>query len=76
MKMSRIAAEPNRKRKVARRFSENMASHLVNEAVRSIHYGQLLNANRCVLAALRFHSYGLFSRIVRGLSIRPQTQTF
>ena len=76
IKMSRIAAmEPARKQKVARQFSENMASHLVNEAVRSIHYGKLLSANRCVLAALRYHPYGLFSRMARELSMRTRTQS-
>ena len=61
-------AEPVKRRAVAKRFSENMASHLVNEARRSISCGELLNANRCLFAAIRFHPSGLISRLRREVS--------
>lgn len=68
-RMSRLVeAPPTMRRKVARQFSQNMASHLACEALRSLSYGQVLSANRCVLAALRFHSHGLVSRAMRALS--------
>jgi glycosyltransferase involved in cell wall biosynthesis len=67
MKMPRVADAPRAmRRKVARQFSQNMASHLACEALRSLSYGQVLSANRCVLAALRFHSHGLVHRVLRG----------
>jgi len=70
-RMARVAeAPPAMRRKVARQFSQNMASHLACEALRSLSYGQVLSANRCVLAALRFHSYGLAGRALRALSGR------
>ena len=69
LKMPKIeAAEPDRKRRAIRQFSENMASHLVNEAIRSVSCGELINANRCLLTAVRFHSRGLLSRVAREFS--------
>ena len=69
LKMSRVAEAPSQmKRKAARQFSQNMASHLACAALRSLSYGQVLGANRCVLTALRFHSAGLVRRAFRGVS--------
>jgi glycosyltransferase involved in cell wall biosynthesis len=71
LKMSRVAEAPLKmRRRTARQFSQNMASHLANEALRCLSYGQVLNANRCVLAALRFHSHGLAGRALRELTGR------
>lgn len=53
------AAAATVRRKASRQFSENMASHLVCEAARSLSYGGMRRANRCLLAALRFHAPGL-----------------
>jgi hypothetical protein len=75
LKMSRVVeAPPGMRRKVARQFSQNMASHLACEALRSLSYGQVLGANRCVLAALRFHSQGLVGRAFCGLSGRNESE--
>jgi glycosyltransferase involved in cell wall biosynthesis len=71
LRMPRVAeASQAVKRKAARRFSENMASHLATEAVRSLSRGQVTRANRCVIGALRHHSRGLTSRVLRELSGR------
>lgn len=71
LKMTRVAEAPlQMRRKAARQFSQNMASHLACEALRSLSYGQVLSANRCVLAALRFHPYGLADRALRKLRLR------
>jgi glycosyltransferase involved in cell wall biosynthesis len=68
LKMSRVAeAPPSMRREAARQFSQNMASHLACEALRSLSYGQVLSANRCVLAALRFHPHGIAGRALRKL---------
>lgn len=58
------------RRRVSRRFSQNMASHLAWEAVRSLSCRQVLRANRCLFAALRFHPGGLASRALFELSGR------
>src|ERR1041385_5482700 len=69
LKMPRVAqASPAVRRKAGRRFSQNMASHLASEALRSLSRGQLKRANRCVIAALRHHSPGLAWRLLRVLS--------
>ena len=69
--MSRVAEAPRAmRRKVSRQFSQNMASHLVWEAFRSFSHGQIGRANRCVLAALRFHPGGLAGRALSELSGR------
>jgi cellulose synthase/poly-beta-1,6-N-acetylglucosamine synthase-like glycosyltransferase len=65
-------ASPAVRRKAARRFSQNMASHLASEALRSLSRGQVMRANRCVVAALRHHSPGLAGRLLRKLSDRHQ----
>ena len=73
MRMSRAAqASPVVRRRAARRFSQNMASHLVSEAVRSLSCGQVMRANHCVVAALRNHSHGIAWRLLRKLSDRRQ----
>jgi glycosyltransferase involved in cell wall biosynthesis len=69
LKMSRVAlASKAARRKVSRQFSQNMASHLAWEAVRSFSCGQLGRANRCVVAALRLHPRGLAWRALTELS--------
>ncbi len=69
MRMSRAAhASAVVRRRAARRFSQNMASHLVSEALRSLSCGQVMRANHCVVAALRNHSHGLAWRVLRKLS--------
>ena len=74
LKMSRVGEAPSRmRRKAARQFSQNMASHLACEALRSLSYGQVLTANRCVLAALRFHARGLVSRALHEFTFRIPT---
>ena len=66
LKMSRVAEAPaTLRRKATRQFSRNMASHLACEALRSLSYGELLSANRCVLAALRLHSQGVIACALR-----------
>jgi len=73
MRMSRAAqASPVVRRRAARRFSQNMASHLVSEAVRSLSCGQVMRANHCIVAALRNHSHGIAWRLLRKLSDRRQ----
>ena len=69
--MPRVAqAAPVVRRQAARRFSQNMASHLANEAIRALSRGQVMRANHCVIAALRHHSPGLAWRLLRTLSNR------
>jgi glycosyltransferase involved in cell wall biosynthesis len=73
LRMPRVAqASPAMRRKAARRFSQNMASHLASEAIRSLSRGQVMRANHCVVAALRHHSPGLAWRVLRKLSDRRQ----
>ena len=69
MKLPRaIAAPAGLRRNAAREFSQNMASHLVWEAGRSLSCGQVTRASRCLIAALRFHTKGLAWRTWRGIS--------
>ena len=69
LKMPRVAeGSPAARRKAARRFSQNMASHLASEALRSLSRGQVMRANRCVVAALRHHSRGLAWGLLRKVS--------
>ena len=71
LKMPRVIHAPARKRReVSRQFSQNMASHLANEAIRSLSSGQVMRAKSCIVAALRLHSRGLAWRAVRELSTR------
>ena len=68
LQMPRVTqASRAERREAAKRFSQNMASHLGWEAVRSLSDWQLLRANRCAVAALRFHSAGLTWRVLREL---------
>jgi hypothetical protein len=55
---------------VWRQFSENMASHLVYEAARSLSYWQIKRANRCLVAALRYHAFGLATCLLHAVSSR------
>jgi hypothetical protein len=69
MKMPRVAqADPKVRRQTKRQFSQNMASHLVLEVTRSLSYGNLMDANRCVALALRLHARGLAWRALRQVS--------
>ena len=69
MRMSRAAeVSPVVRRRAARQFSQNMASHLVTEALRSFSCGQVMRANHCIIAALRNHSHGIAWRVLRKLS--------
>ena len=73
LRMPRVAqASPAVRRKAARQFSQNMASHLASEAIRSLSRGQVMRANHCVVAALRHHSPGLAWRVLHKLSDRRQ----
>jgi glycosyltransferase involved in cell wall biosynthesis len=73
LRMPRVAqASPVVRRKAARHFSQNMASHLASEAIRSLLHGQVMRANQCVVAVLRHHSPGLAWRVLRKLSDRRQ----
>ena len=58
------------RRSAARQFSQNMASHLVWEAGRSLSEGQVMRANHCLLVALRLHTKGLAWRTWREISPR------
>lgn len=60
------------RRETSRQFSQNMASHLVWEAGRSLSSRHLLRANHCLLTALRLHSNGLAWRLWRALSPRKR----
>lgn len=64
------AASAAVRRNVSRQFSQNMASHLVYEAARSLSYWEVRRANRCLIAALRFHAFGLARGMMRALSSR------
>lgn len=76
LKLPRAAEAPaSMRRQASRQFSQNMASHLVWEAARSLSYRELTRATRCALAAFRFHSPGLARRALRELFVRrKQTQ--
>jgi len=74
LKMSRVErASKAERRKVSRQFSQNMASHLAWEAVRSLSAGHVKRANRCAVAALRLHPRGLAWRALSELSGRWAT---
>ncbi len=71
LKLPRVIDAPSRLRQNAsREFSQNMASHLVWEAGRSLSYGQVMGAHRCLFAALHLHAKGLASRVWREISPR------
>ena len=73
LKLPRALDAPARvRRETARQFSQNMASHLVWEAGRSLSSRRLLRANHCLLTALRLHSNGLAWRALRALSPRKR----
>jgi hypothetical protein len=70
MKMLRVAqADPRIRSLTTREFSQNMASHLVCEAARSLSRGKVIDANRCIAAAVRLHSKGIAWRAVRQVSM-------
>jgi hypothetical protein len=65
-----LAAPPELRQTASREFSQNMASHLIWEAGRSLSSRHLLRASQCLFAALRLHSKGLALRTLRELSPR------
>jgi len=70
MKMPRVVqADPGTRSQTTRHFSQNMASHLVCEAMRSLSRGKVIDANRCIAAAVRLHSKGIAWRAVRQVSM-------
>ena len=73
LKLPRALDAPARlRRETSRQFSQNMASHLVWEAGRSLSSRHLLRANHCLLTALRLHANGLAWRALRALSPRKR----
>jgi hypothetical protein len=71
LKLPRATDAPSRlRRHTSRQFSQNMASHLIWEAGRSLSEGQVMRANRCLLAAVRLHTKGLAWRTWREISAR------
>lgn len=68
-----VAASAADRRKVSRQFSRNMAGHLVWEGLRSLSYKEVMRANRCLVAALRFHPQGLASCALRKLAGHRKT---
>jgi hypothetical protein len=69
LKLPRVVEASSALRQNAvREFSQNMASHLVWEAGRSLSYGEVMRASRCLLSALRFHTRGLAWRTWREIS--------
>ena len=69
MKLPRVAlAQTGTRRQTTREFSQNMASHLVWEAGRSLSRGNVMDANRCLVAAVRLHSKGIAWRALRQVS--------
>jgi hypothetical protein len=63
-----VAASAAERRRVRRQFSQNMAGHLAWEGLRSLSYRELMRANRCLFAALRFYPRGLASYALRKLA--------
>jgi len=69
--LSRVQqASARRRREISRRFSFNMARHLLWEAVRSMAAGQLLRAQKNILTALRLCPSGVARALVRPKSFR------
>jgi glycosyltransferase involved in cell wall biosynthesis len=53
-----VAAPEHVRRRISRQFTRNMAGHLLFEARRSLSYGHVSRANRCIVAALYHHPGG------------------
>ncbi|HEY9283322.1 MAG TPA: glycosyltransferase family A protein [Pyrinomonadaceae bacterium] len=60
-----LAAPAARRRDVERRFSRNMATHLLWEAGRGVRHGNFRAARTSLLAALRLHPAALIHRATR-----------
>ena len=59
LKLQRVVeAPPHVQRQISRQFTKNMARHLIFEALRSLSYGDVGRANRCIVAALYHHPRG------------------
>lgn len=70
MRLPRAAAARERRREARRRFSDNMAAHLVWEAGRALAGGELRVALRNAAAALRLHPLGVLRKAARPSSLR------
>ena len=69
LKLPRVVEAPEHvRRKISRQFTESMARHLISEAQRSVSYGNLSRANRCILSALRHHPRGSAFHVAREIS--------
>jgi glycosyltransferase involved in cell wall biosynthesis len=53
-----VEAPAHVRRDISKQFTESMARHLISEAQRSLSYGYVSRASRCVVAALRHHPRG------------------
>lgn len=69
------AASAADRRKLSRQFSQNMAGHLLWEGLRSLSYRELMRANRCLFAALRFHPRGLAACALGRLAATEKQRT-
>lgn len=65
-----LAAPPAKRREAARRFSRNMATHLLWEAGRGVRHRELAVARANLLTALRLHPAALAHRATRPASLR------
>lgn len=71
LKLPRALEAPRVKRQTARRrFTRNMANHLVWEAGRDLKGGRLLTAQKNLATALRLHPLGLLHRATRPSNVR------
>jgi glycosyltransferase involved in cell wall biosynthesis len=53
-----VEAPAHVRRRISLQFTESMARHLISEAQRSLSYGNVSRAHRCIIAALRHHPRG------------------
>ena len=65
-----LSAPPAKRRSARRRFSRNMANHLIWEAGHSLMRGHLLIAQKNLLTALRLHPLGVAHRATRASNFR------
>lgn len=64
------AATAAERRDARRRFSRNMATHLIWETGRAVRHAELLSAGRNALAAVRLHPAGVLHRATRPSNFR------
>lgn len=65
-----LSAPAARRRGAQRRFSRNMANHLVWEAGRGLKHGHFLTAQKNLLTALRLHPLGFAHRVTQPSNFR------